>query len=397
MINPRWAVALIGCAVVATAARAADPAQALKAKGWAVGAEGADVTQLIAPRDPKSAATADDVAALAQFPKLKVLRLYGAGVADDSLAVLDKLLELRELVLECPNVTDATAKRLRSQTGLTELSLDGSGFTAAGYEQLPVFEKLTKLHLDGRITGPAVAQLPVKFPNAEQLFFNHPRGFNDAEFAPLAQLKKAEWIVLSGSPTLTDAAADTLAKMPSLRKIEVGHVGHFTDKGLEKLKGLPNLEMLQLGSSGVTDAGMAHLAEIPTLRELVLGDPSPITAKGIESLAELPNLRKLALQTPSLTDDVMPHVARMKALEELDLVSSGFTDAALPPLLELPHLKRLRIGEFYRQPKLTDAGLKTLAGLKGVDEIIISPLCKGVTDSGVAALKAALPKVKIYR
>jgi hypothetical protein len=35
--------------------------------------------------------------------------------------------------------------------------------------------------------------------------------------------------------------------------------------------------------------------------------------------------------------------------------------------------------------------------MKGIKQIIISPLCKDVSDTAVAELKAALPKAEIHR
>ena len=46
--------------------------------------------------------------------------------------------------------------------------------------------------------------------------------------------------------------------------------------------------------------------------------------------------------------------------------------------------------------EVTDAGLKELAALKGLQTLNLVG-CKGVTDAGVADLQQAFPKAKIER
>jgi hypothetical protein len=375
-----------------------DAIKALRAKGWSVVTQKTVVTDIASPNAKEKWATAEDVASLKVFPEVRELRLYGEGVTDDSLAVLEKMNELRGLTLSCPKVTDAAVDHFKQMTELTTLSLHSSGITAEGVKRLPTMDKVVNLSLGGEyFTAPMVAQVPVKFPNAAKLDFNHPNKLKDPDLAPLAEMKHAEMLVLGGAVGLGDGIAKTIAQMKSLHRLNVGHVSRFSDKGLEEIKALPELEMIQLGSVGVTDAGMAHLAAIKSLKEISIGDPCPITAAGIASLVDLPKLTHLALQAPGITDEAMASVVKMPALEELDLVSSGFTDAALAQLKNVRHLKKLKLGEFYRQPKITDAGLKPLAELKDLELLLISRNCKEITDAGVSELKTALPKLKLYR
>ena len=62
-----------------------------------------------------------------------------------------------------------------------------------------------------------------------------------------------------------------------------------SDAALERLKGLTNLEMLQLDGTEITDAGLEHLKGLPNLKWLTLHD-TEVTAEGVEKLQEaLPN------------------------------------------------------------------------------------------------------------
>jgi len=56
--------------------------------------------------------------------------------------------------------------------------------------------------------------------------------------------------------------------------------------------------------------------------------------------------------------------------------------------------KQLRVLSLYNT-KVTDAGLKELAGLKQLEQLYLGDT--KVTAAGVAALQKALPKVRITR
>ena len=64
-----------------------------------------------------------------------------------------------------------------------------------------------------------------------------------------------------------------------------------TDAGLEHLKGLANLRVLQLLNTKVTDAGLEHLKGLTSLRDLHLWN-TQVTDDGVKELQEaLPNCK----------------------------------------------------------------------------------------------------------
>ncbi len=73
----------------------------------------------------------------------------------------------------------------------------------------------------------------------------------------------------------------------------------FTDDGLAKTKGLPNVRLLALEITRVTDAGLVHVAELKGLEVLDLCG-TRITGAGLVHLKELSNLQILLLRnTPA--------------------------------------------------------------------------------------------------
>ena len=91
-------------------------------------------------------------------------------------------------------------------------------------------------------------------------------------------------------PRVTDAAMATLAKMPTLRHLDIcAHM--VTDEGALALATLPNLEILWLCRCSITDACLDALASIPHLRELNV-NATAVTEAGLRRLREtLPNCR----------------------------------------------------------------------------------------------------------
>ncbi|MBE2284425.1 MAG: hypothetical protein IAE77_13290 [Prosthecobacter sp.] len=114
--------------------------------------------------------------------------------------------------------------------------------------------------------------------------------FGDKEVALLAPIAQhLVWVDLSRSQ-ITDAAADTLAKMANLERLHLENT-KFSDAGLAKLAALPNLEYLNLYGDKVTDGGIAALAGAKALKKLFVWQTG-VTQNGAKALeAKLPGLK----------------------------------------------------------------------------------------------------------
>ncbi|MSQ96825.1 MAG: tetratricopeptide repeat protein [Gemmataceae bacterium] len=114
------------------------------------------------------------------------------------------------------------------------------------------------------------------------------------------------------------------------------------EKAVVSLSALTQLEYLDLTGSSVTDTGLAQLRVLPNLLVLRLGSCHGITDHGLAHIAALPHLEGLVLAGCLVTDHGLIHLSRLKKLADL-----------------------------------------SLAG------------CSNITQGGVAALKAALPRCEI--
>jgi hypothetical protein len=91
-----------------------------------------------------------------------------------------------------------------------------------------------------------------------------------------------------------------------------------------------------------------------------------------------------------LTDAGLAHVKPLTKLFSLGLDGTKITDAGLVHLKGLPELGTLRLDD---NPGITDAGLVHLKGLEKLG--LLNVMKTKVTPKGVAALKAALPKLDV--
>ncbi|WP_395736792.1 c-type cytochrome domain-containing protein [Prosthecobacter sp.] len=114
--------------------------------------------------------------------------------------------------------------------------------------------------------------------------------FGDKELALLAPIAgQILWVDLSRSQ-ITDAAADTLAKMANLERLHLENT-KITDAGLAKLGALQNLEYLNIYGTKTTDGGIAKLASAKDLKKLFVWETG-VTQAGAKALeGQVPGLK----------------------------------------------------------------------------------------------------------
>ena len=75
---------------------------------------------------------------------------------------------------------------------------------------------------------------------------------------------------------------------------------HFSAEMLNLLKGLPNLEQLQLANCPVTDAHMVEIAKLKRLKGIGLNNTS-VTDEGLKHLSQIPGLRILEIENTQIS------------------------------------------------------------------------------------------------
>ena len=112
--------------------------------------------------------------------------------------------------------------------------------------------------------------------------------------------------------------------------------GGPSDEDLRHLKGLSNLEYLELGSANISNRIVSIVSDITTLRSLALRGRN-ITDDGLLHLERLTNLETLWLEETDVTDAGLVHLSRLSNLETLWLIGTDVSDTGVEELQETLH------------------------------------------------------------
>ena len=171
----------------------------------------------------------------------------------------------------------------------------------------------------------------------------------------------------------------------------------FNDEAAAQLTGLDRLEKCTTNGAQLTDEGFKSLTAWKSLKHLGFdhwfrtSKDKPIGA-GLALLAALPNLESVRLGGCQVGIEAMEALATIKTLKKLDVDHARWVDDdALLPLLKLPDL-RIFIAAPQYSPRLTDAALRNLSGVKSLEELTFSEIW--LTYDGGFKHLAALPKLK---
>ncbi len=138
-----------------------------------------------------------------------------------------------------------------------------------------------------------------------------------------------------------------------LTKISSGNL--IGDDDLEIISHLDQITSLNLdGSKRLTDKGLQYLARMPQLEELTLG--GQIADESLEVLSQLRELRTFHMywQT-NITDQGVANLRSCNKLEEVELLGCTVGDGAIAALAGKPNLRRFQTGR-----NVSDEGLGLL-------------------------------------
>ena len=215
---------------------------------------------------------------------------------------------------------------------------------------------------------------------------------------------------------VTDEGLAAIKDWQKLERLNV-HGTKISDTALEHISGIATIESLDVGSSMVTDVGLEQLSALPRLTRLTIGG-NELGDAGLQSLRLLPGLTYLDLNgrqgtdsnvwTISMSDHGLEAVLTLENLKELRFGCTTLgvgregqryatvdmmdvTGRWLERLKALPQLESLKLQGCYR---VDDEAMNVLAEFPSLKTVDLKG--SGVTEKGVAILRAAKPDIKIY-
>jgi hypothetical protein len=312
----------------------------------------------------------DGLQALEALPQLEHLDLTYSGVQTAAIERLPRLPSLRSLVLSHNlHFHGHALAAVAGIPGLRRLELQGCA-TLAAKDVLPLVKLKELRHLDlrdcqGRFRGQtASGPGDGHFVDTDKDGIPDKRvdtrpeqdgiGITDEVVAALAELE-LETLLLGGSESLTDAIGESLAKMTTLRSLDVSN--------------LPK----------ATPALLAHLP--PGLTALALQQNPALAGEALQALAPLSQLRDLSLPNLDQTaDSITEAVLRGKTLHTLRIGDTAPRQQDLAGLLSKPRATGATAAAIARQSELRTlylaspewldtAGMRALAGMPALAEL----------------------------
>lgn len=265
---------------------------------------------------------------LRRFPKLTHLALVEVGITDRGVAqIVRDLPKLRLLDLRnCAQVTNAGIEHLRGLAGLRVLRLGGHQIndqTLAIVGRMPSLVGLTVQEAVISDAGlPLLRDLPL-----EELQLFRCYGISDEGLAHLAAFTKLRRLMLRDL-AITGSGLAVVRHMPELTSLRLSETG-VGDAAMGHLMGLAKLRRLELRQTRVSDAGMEAVGRLEALEYLDLS-ATQMGDLGVARLARLSKLRFLDLaQNAGVSDAAVPALGSLASLRELNLRQTSVSEEGL--------------------------------------------------------------------
>lgn len=240
------------------------------------------------------------------FGRLKCLCIPIDTPSAENLARLQRMRHLERLFVWNMNMGDAGFATVGRLTQLSHLEIAGDlergapmMVTASGIAHLADLPHLRELELEGlKLTDDALRPIG-RLRHLRSLTFAYTplTGRGLVHLAGLAELKALEVRTEDESEadrSLDHAALTSIATLSQLQKLKLppAFTKGVTDRELELLTQLRELQDLDLEESQITNAGVRFLMRLPKLRDLnVCG--TEIDASGLKELARHPSLQSV--------------------------------------------------------------------------------------------------------
>jgi Leucine-rich repeat (LRR) protein len=179
------------------------------------------------------------------------------------------------------------------------------------------------------------------------------KGLTNLESLNIAQ---SSWV--NSRMQIGDGAMMFVAGFTKLRELNLSRLP-VTDEGFAKLSALGELRNLNIVGTQVTGRGLKTLVSFPHLESFMASDAT-IDDESMQYVGQCGELTYLMLG--GVGDEGFRHVAKLRKLKRITIEGQRVTDAALANLTSLGELTHIEL----RAPKITDDGLKSISQIKSL-------------------------------
>ena len=150
--------------------------------------------------------------------------------------------------------------------------------------------------------------------------------------------------ILLENTAVADADLAQLSDLPNLHVLLLdAETNAISDRGIEHLSKLTNLEHLRLRGAAVGDAGLGQIGDSLSNVRILNLPHAKFSDAGLAKLAQLPKLEQLRFSSPHVTDNGIAALKNYPQLKRIHLIDVPITEAALQTFAEMPRLESLYI------------------------------------------------------
>ncbi len=237
--------------------------------------------------------------------------------------------------------TNAGLAGLAGLEGVFDLDLfwHVTGITTDGFAHLVDLPNLASLGADGALSDDVSMRYYAAMPRLRKLRAQGAVA-TDAGFEALSRSPTLAAFWGRECPNFRSRGFIALSKMPALRSLGLS-CKHVDDAALSTLPEFPALR--ELTPIGVNDAGFRHVGRCERLERLTCMYCRDTTDAATSHIAGLP-LRYYYAGLTQITDRSLEILSGVATLEQVELYEcNGITDAGLPHLARLPHLREVHL------------------------------------------------------
>lgn len=299
------------------------------------------------------------IEALQGKPKLRKFRT-GRLVTDAGLALLHNFPLLKtahegnegHLLIDGP-FTNAGLALLAGLEGVFDLDLfwHVTGITTDAFVHFAGLPNLSVLGCDGHLSDNTAMRHFAAIPRLRRLRAQESAADDDG-FVELSRSKTLEGLWGRECPKFGSRGFIALSKMPALRSMGIS-CANVSDDALATLPDFPSLR--EITPIGFTDAGFRHIGRCDRIERLTCMYCRETGDAATEHIVQLP-LKYYYAGLTKITDRSLAILGQIATLEQIEFYEcNGITDAGLPNLVGLPHLREVHIDS---SPGVTLAGTR---------------------------------------
>jgi hypothetical protein len=264
------------------------------------------------------------------------------------------------------------------------------------YKLNSIGHTVTSLDLSNlKVTKESLAQIARYFPNLIEVnATNCP--LDDDCILEFSKLKNLQKLNLTGCTNLSNKGVENLREIENLQELTLAANCQLSKNALPFLTALSKLTHLtMIVCIGIKEHPPIDFSSLQNLETLDLSKNDWLTDEDISSLSRLAKLKKLSLShCNKLSERTISHICSCKHLTSLDLSLQNdlVSDATLTSLSQaLENLESLNVAHNHNLSKEGILSLKNLPKLKKVDLFN----CAEALETAVEELQRDLPTVNI--